>query len=508
MNTQSSTNRIAKNTMFMYLRMALVMAVSLYTVRVVLRVLGVEDYGIYSAVGGIISSLSFITGVLAVASQRFFSVAIGKNDNGELSKVFNMILSLYLIVGAVIILIAETAGLWFMNNKMIIPQSRMNAAFWVFQSTVIIFIISIIASPFQAIIVAYERMNIYAYIGILEVVLKLVIVFVLQVFAADKLILYAFLLLVTSMLVQSIYLLYCRKEICGVELEIKWDKATFKDIVSFSGWSLFGSVSYICNTQGLNLLLNTFFGPIVNAAYLIGNQVKSAINQFSSNFYIAARPSMIMEFTAGNMEYVKKLYNFSTKTIFILLFIFVFPISMQAYDVLQLWLGEVGDYMVDFVRLMLIYAIVLSLNDPITSIVQAANEVKKYHLLVDGFTLLTLPLSYVAFKIGMSPVWAFFISIIIFVIAHFIRLVILRNITGFSIRDYLSQIVLRFIVTFVVSFILAKMFNCFFDAIGIMATATKIFFEFIVAVLACWFIILEKPERDRIQDMIISKIKK
>lgn len=508
MNTLSSTNRIARNTMFMYMRMALVMAVSLYTVRVVLRVLGVDDYGIYSAVGGIISSLSFITGVLAVASQRFFSVELGKKDIVQLSKVFSMILLLYLIVGAIIILIAETAGLWFLNNKMIIPESRMTAAFWVFQSTVVVFITSIIASPFQALIVAYERMNIYAYIGILEVILKLVIVFILQMVATDKLILYAFLLLFTSMLSQSIYLIYCRKKLFGVKLNIKWDKIIFKDIASFSSWSLFGSVSFICNTQGLNLLMNMFFGPIVNAAYLIGNQVKSAINQFSSNFYIAARPSMIMEFTAGNMDYVKKLYNFSTKTIFILLFIFVFPISMQAYDVLQLWLGEVGDYMVDFVRLMLIYAIILSLSDPITSIVQAANEVKKYHLLVDGFTLLTLPLSYIAFKIGMSPVWAFFISIIIFIIAHFIRLVILRNITGFSIREYLIQIVSRFIATFVVSFILAKIFNCLFDTTGVIVTVTKILFEFIVAVIACWFIILDKAERDRIQDMLMSKFNK
>ena len=351
-------------------------------------------------------------------------------------------------------------------------------------------------------------MSIYAYIGILEVVLKLVIVFILQMIALDKLILYAFLLLFSNILCQSIYLIYCSKKLPGVKLDIKWDKVIFKDIASFSGWSLFGSVSYICNTQGLNLLLNTFFGPVVNAAYLIGNQVKSAINQFSSNFYIAARPSMIMEFSAGNMEYVKKLYDFSTKTIFILLFIFVFPISMQAYDVLQLWLGEVGNYMVDFVRLMLLYAIILSLNDPITSIIQAANEVKKYHLLVDGFTLLTLPLSYIAFKFGMSPVWAFFISIIIFIIAHFIRLVILRNITGFSIRDYLRQIVIRFDATFVVSFILSKMFISLFDTTGLLVSATKIIFEFLVAAFACWFIILDKSERGRILDMLTSKIRK
>lgn len=507
MGHNQTSKRIAKNTMYLYIRMFLVMVVSLYTVRVVLRTLGVEDYGIYSAVGGIVTSLSFVTAVLATASQRFFSIDLGKEDLISLNKTFSVIVLLYLGVGVLILLISETLGLWFLNSKMTIPETRMDAAYWVFQCSIISFIISIISSPYQAMIIAQERMNIYSIVGIIDVSLKLVMVFLLTLVNFDKLKLYSMLMVAVTFLCQSAYVMYSVISYKETHVRAIWDKRLIRSIMSFSTWSLFGSLSFICNSQGINLILNVFFGPIVNAAYMIGNQVKTTVNLFSSNFYIAVRPTMIKEFAKNNYPYVKRLVIFSTKALFFLLFVIIFPISMETEGILELWLGEVGEYMVVFVRLMLIYSIVLSISEPLTTIAQAAGIVKKYHLYVDGFTLLTLPLTYATFKIGYPPEFAFIISIVVFIIAHFIRLYVIRSVLDISIMEYLRSIIFRIAIVVLLSYVLSKSLTIWIPDSSLSIFISG-FIELLVALVICHLILLSKTERRNIKDLFLDRFRR
>ncbi len=508
MDTRS--RKIAGNTLFLYLRMFFVMAVSVYTVRVVLNNLGIEDYGVYSAVSGLVVSLSFLTSVLANASQRFFSVGIGKGDTKNLRATFSMMFLLYVAVGIFIIVLFETFGPWLISRKMVLPPGRIPAAYWVLQCMTFSFAFSIIAAPYQALLISKEKMSVYAYIGILDVILKLAIAVVISNTSADKLKLYALLLMGVSVITNLCYLLYCRINYEEARVVLYWDRSLFKEIFSFSSWTLFGSLSYVCNTQGLNLLLNFFFGPVVNAAYAIGNQVKTFINQFSSSFYTAVRPPLMKACSAGEDAYAKSLFYFSSKVIFILLFIIVFPFFMHCDDLLAVWLGTVGEHMPQFVRLMLLYAVILSMSDPITTVIQAEDCVKRYYLTVDTFTLLSLPASYLSFKFGGDPEYAFYISISIFTIAHFIRLSVLKRVMSITIIEYCKQLLLPIIAVILVCSVLS-----FFTSRILLTSVLSFrwgfvvmfFIDFVFSFLSSILILTKKAERCELLHLITSRLK-
>ncbi len=509
MPTVISRNKtIAKNTIFLYIRMAFSMIVSLYTVRIVLQVLGIEDYGIYSAVGGIVSSLTIFTGALSTASQRFFSIEIGRGNNDSVNRVFNSMLLLYLLVGIIVFIIAETAGIWFLNHKMMIPKNRMDAALIILHCTLISFFVSIVTASFQAMIIAKENMKIYAYVGIYDVVIKLLIAYILHLFDTDKLILYAYLLLFASISSQLFYIIYTILRYKEVKICIKWDGQTITKITSFSSWTFVGCLAFLCNAQGLNLLMNVFFGPVVNAAYNIGNSVKNAVIQLGSNFFIAVRPSLIKEYAAENFKYVRKLFLFSTKAIFCLLFMIICPITIETKGILSLWLGEVGDYMVSFVRLMLLWALLLNLSDPITAVVQAANIVKRYHLTVDLFTLSSLPLAYLAFRFGATPNWSFIISILVLFIAHVIRLFILRNIINIGIREYFNKVVLRVLYAVCLSCIIVLIIRSVIVSNSTITLLSKIILEIFIVIGISYIIAFDADERMLINGMFKGFLKK
>lgn len=482
--------------------MALSMIVSLYTVRVILHVLGVEDYGIYGAIGGVISSLTIFTNALSAAAQRFFSAEIGRGDNGSLNRVFNTMILLYLLAGIIVLIIAETLGIWFFNNRMVIPPERVDAAFVILQCTIVSFFISILISPFQAIIIAKEDMKIYAYVGIYDVIAKLLIVYLLQLFDQDKLILYGYLLLISSISSQFIYLLFTINKYSEIKFYFYWNLRTIKSILAFSSWTFIGCLAFLFNAQGLNLMINVFFGPIANAAYSIGNTVKNAVNQLGSNFFVAVRPSMMKEYVSNNIVYVRQLFLFSTKVIFSLLFMIMFPIMMETDGILSLWLGEVGEYMVSFVRLMLVWALLLNISDPITALVQAANKVKSYHLKVDLFTLLSLPLTYVAFKLGATPIWSFVVSVVILGLAHIIRLIILRSIIDVGIRYYFFNIILKIMLAVFISFGISYLIRNLFVSSSVIALFCKIALDAFIAIAVSYVFVLDREERMRINEMV------
>jgi O-antigen/teichoic acid export membrane protein len=335
------------------------------------------------------------------------------------------------------------------------------------------------------------------------VFLKLWIVYLLVVIPYDKLKVYALLMFCVNFFISSIYIIICRKRFPESKFLFRWDKDIFKSIFSYSSWTLLGSLAFVLNTQGLNILFNLFFGPIANAAYAIGSQVKTTINQFASNFFVATRPPMIKSYAEGNYTYTNKLFYFSSKVIFSLLFVMIAPLFIEIEYVLLLWLGEVEHYMPSFVRLMLIYAIILSVSEPITAIVQAAGKVKIYHGLVDTFTLLTLPLSYIAFKMGFKPQYGFIISIAVFMVAHIMRLYVLRSFHQFSIREY------------IVKFILPCALTIFF-ASGFIYGVSKLpihpILVIVVAILfasfSIWLFVFNKDERYYALNIVKSKFLK
>lgn len=497
----SSSNTIVKNTLFLYFRMFITMIVSLYTVRVVLRTLGVVDFGVYNVIGGVVTTLAFITDVLANASQRFFAVELGKKDSNRLQQILGLIIFTYALTVIIVLILAETVGLWFVKTKMDIPINRMDAALVVFQFSVASFLIGLITSPFNAIIIAKERMNIYAYVSILQVFLKLGIVYLLVVLPYDKLKLYALLMFLVLSFTNFIYIFICRRNFPETKFLFLWDKTIFKSIFAYSSWTLLGTVAFICNTQGLNILFNLFFGPIANAAYAIGNQVKTTINSFAANFFMATRPPMIKSYAEGDYTYTSKLFYYSTKVIFSLLFILIVPLFVEIEFILCLWIGNVEQYMPIFVRLMLICAIVLSISEPITAIVQAAGKVKIYHGVVDTFTLLTLPFSYIVFKFGLSPYMGFIISIMIFIIAHIMRLFILRTVFPFSFRQYIRNIVLPFTIAVVTVAALIYGYGFLFSNSILM-----IFLSFITATVFIWIFVFNRAERNYVISIIQSKL--
>ena len=344
-------------------------------------------------------------------------------------------------------------------------------------------------------------MNVYAYMSILDVVLKLAIVYLLVVFSFDKLKLYAILMFAVTLIYRMIYVIISRYYFKETKFEFVWDKQGFISIFDYSTWILVGSFSFIVNTQGVNILFNLFFGPIANAAYAIGNQVKNAVISFSGSFFTAARPPIIKSYAQQDYEQTEKLLYFSSKITYILLFVLIVPIFIEIEPILQLWLGEVAEYMPNFVRLMLVYALIVSMSEPITAIAQAAGEVKKYHGIVDIFTLITLPISYVIFKLGGNAYWGFIVSIIVFIVAHVLRLLILKSFYAISLRKYFLKLVLPILISLIL--ISASMY-----------CACKIMGEHVIIIIAIsvllalaisWVVILEKEERNSLIVLIKSK---
>ena len=502
----SGNKTIAKNTIFLYVRMILLMGVSLYAVRVVLNTLGEIDYGIYSAIGGIVITFSFLTQTLVSASQRFFAVELGRGDKTELKKTYNAILFSYIIIAVVIVLVLETVGLWFVQNKMTIPPDRTGAALLLFQFSIFTFILQILVNPYMSIIIAQEDMKIYAYVSILEAALKLGVAFSLLFISYDKLKLYGILLFVVGIIIFLIYYIICKKRYDYVSFNKKIDKKKLKEVFTFSSWTLFGTMAGTTNGQCINVMLNVFYGPIANTAYAIGHQVSVVLGQVANNFFSAVRPPMTKSYAIGDMSKTSELFYFSSKILIVLMLVIMVPLYFEIEYLLTLWLGGVEPYMVSFSRLLLINIAILCIGNPITAIVQAAGAVIRYHMLVDGFALLSLPIMYIAFRMNCKPEMAFVISNTVFVIAHIIRLMILKSVMPFSYEEYVKRLILP---TGLI--IVASSFVVYVVGLGISYDIVRfvvVTMSSVVVILGLsLFLMLSKYERGRIIGLIKSKIK-
>lgn len=440
-NIQDSNNsRIAKNTILLYFRMFFTMAVSLYTSRVVLNVLGIDDFGIYNVVGGVVSMPNVICGSLSASISRYITFELGKQNLHKLIRLFSTSVTIQILMSVLILLLAETFGLWFLNKKMVIPADRLYAANWVFQFSLATFVVNLISVPYNAAIIAHEKMSAFAYISVLEVISKLLVAYAISLSPFDKLILYAFLLMTVAILIRLVYGWYCKLHFQECHYKFILDKHLFRQMFSFAGWNFIGSASGIMRDQGTSIVLNLFGGPSINAARGIAIQVSNAIQGFVTNFMTAVNPQITKSYAAGNHEYVSSLISKSAKYSFFILLIIVVPVINNSNYILHLWLDIVPDYTAIFVQLVLIFILSESLANPLITAMLATGKIRNYQIVVGFLQFLNLPISYVLLRIGLKPYYVYIVLIIMSVICEFARMLMLNRIMDFSVKDFLVNV--------------------------------------------------------------------
>lgn len=442
--------------------MLLIMAVSLYTSRIVLNILGVEDFGIYNVVGGFVTMFGFLNSAMASASQRFLAFEIGKDDRTQLRNVFSMSINIHFLIAIFILLLAETAGLWFVNTQLTIPPERMIAAKWVYQFSILTLMVNMVSVPYNAMIIAHERMGVFAGVSIIEVTLKLLIVFMLQWFRFDKLKLYAVLMFGVALIIRLIYRIYCNRRFKESRFRWYWDKTLFRILVNYSGWNLWGNAAAVIMDQGINILLNIFFGPVVNAARGIAYQVRGAVNQFVYNFQMAINPQIIKSYAANNLKYMHQLIFQGAKYSFFLLFALSLPILFETEIILSLWLKTVPEYTVIFTRLIILNILIDSISGSLMTAAQASGKIKLYQGAVGGLLILNLPVSYLFLKMGFLPEVTLYVSLSISIIALLTRLKIISPLVHFDTIDFFKSVILRIISVILISISLPSIiyFSC------------------------------------------------
>ena len=445
-DTSSNNKRIAKNTLLLYFRMIIIMLVTLYTSRVVLNTLGVTDYGIYNVVGGVVAMFGFINSSMASATQRYIIFSLGKGDMAELRKVFSTSIQIHVLIAVLITVLGETAGLWFLYTQMQIPAERMTAAFWVLQCSIASTVIMVISVPYNADIIAHERMSAFAFISILEAVLRLAAVFMLTVYSYDKLILYAFLILAVQLLIRFCYGHYCGRHFPETKYRHVWDKRLFKEMTGFAGWSMFGNLASVLFSQGLNMLLNVFFGPVVNAARAVAVQVQTAIQQFVANFQMALNPQITKTYAKGELDEMHKLMFRSARFSFYLLYLLSLPVLFETDFILTVWLKTVPEHTVTFLRIMLCTSLLYSLSNPLMIANQATGKVRKYQAVCGSILLMILPVSYLCLKLGCPAYSVFIVHFAVEAAVQMVRMLLLRPLIGIRVADYFKHIYAKVIM--------------------------------------------------------------
>ena len=452
--TSSANKRIAKNTLVLYVRMLFTMAISLFTSRVILQTLGVEDYGISSVVGGVISMFTFINAAMVSSTQRYLNFELVRDDANQLRSVFSTSLQIHALIALAIIVLSETVGLWFLNEKLVIPEARMNAAMWVYQCSILSCAVSIMSTPYNAVIVAHEKMSAFAYISILDVSLKLLVVYLLVVLPFDKLIILAILNLLVQLFIRYIYTLYCHRHFPESYFQFWFNKTLFKEMFGFAGWSFWGNLAAILYTQGLNMMLNIFFGPIVNAARGLAVQVQSAVQQFVGGFQTALNPQITKNYASNNLPQMHSLMFRSARFSFLLLFFLSLPVLMETNFILTLWLKTVPDDAVIFTQIMICISLIYTTANPCIIANQATGKVKIYQMVVGGILLLILPISYVVLKLGAPAYSVFIVHFCIESLAQFSRMYMLRKLIHLPLWQYMKNIYIPIVSTVAIAIIL------------------------------------------------------
>ena len=442
MSENSSNNkRIAKNSILLYIRLAIVMVGSLYISRVILDSLGISDYGLYNVVGGFVTIFTVVTSSLAAATSRFITFELGRNDIERLKTVFSLSVSIHIVLSFLIFIALETFGVWYLNNCMVISPDRLDAANLVLHFSVITLIFTLLNVPYNAALMAHEHMDFFAYASILEVLLKLVVSFVLPYLPYDPLIAYAFLIMTISLLMRILYTVYCKYRFDECTYRIRKDNLLLREMLVFSGWNFIGATSGILKRQGNNLVVNLFFGTVVNAAYGLTMQMTSAISSFSTGFLNAINPQIIKHYSTKDMEYMLKLIFGGSRASFYLMMLICVPLFLNTESILNLWLKEVPEYTVVFLKLSILYCLVETWSGPLMTAMLATGNIKKYQIVVGGTDIMCLPLSYACLRLGMPVFAVFVVMLLISCITLFLRIKMLQQMIGLPGRRFVVQIV-------------------------------------------------------------------
>ena len=451
-NNYRNPKKIVKNTVYLYVRMFLMLLISLYTSRLVLKELGITDYGLYNVIGGMITIFSFINNSMAQASQRFITYEIGKDRLQNLRQVFSTCVYIHLLIAILIAVLGETVGLWYVYNVAIIPIDRFDAALWVYHCSIVVSCAAIITVPYNALIIGHEHMSAFAYLTVIESVLKLAIVFLLMVLPFDNLIIYGILMAFLSIFMRIFYGVYAKRSFPESQLTYRINYSYLRSMGAYAGWSLWGSIAAAGYQQGLNLLINAFFNPSVNAARGVAVTVQAVIKNFSSNFQVAVNPQITKSYAAGDLAYMYQLIYRGSLFSYFLYFIFALPIMLEIDTLLSLWLDEVPNYTSIFIRILLIISAIEVLATPLNVSAQATGKIKVYEITISIFLMMIIPIAYIVLLISPQPYNVFFVFLFQSCLAHIARMIILRKKIGLSTRLYIKSVFLKLIL---VSFVAA-----------------------------------------------------
>ena len=504
---QNNNKRIAKNTLLLYIRLILTMGVGLFTSRVVLNTLGVEDYGIYNVVGGVVSMFALFTGSLSAAISRFLTYELGKNNTQKLNTIFSTSVNIQLVLALLIIILAELGGVWFLNTHMNIPEGRIEAANWVLQFSIITFAINLISVPYNAAIIAHEKMSAFAYISILEVLLKLVVAYTLYISSIDKLKTYAALLALVALIIRFVYSLYCNKHFEECHYRPVFDKSLLKQMTGFAGWNLLGSGAYLFNTQGVNIITNLYFGVTINAARGVASQAEGIIRQFVTNFTTAINPQITKSYAAGDLNYMYSLVCRGAKFSYFLMLFFAIPFIFETEAIMKLWLKNYPPEAPLFLRLSIIGTLFDILGNSTANAAWATGNVKHYYIIVGGVGCLVFPLSWIAFQLGYGAYSSYIVFMIIYLLLVFFKLYIIKGLIKFPVKDFYHKVFNRIIPVTLTAFILPglvyyNMPSSFFRVIIIIIVS------FISSTILIFGIGMTKMERDKVYKFIKRKVLK
>ncbi len=501
----TSNKRIAKNTVFLYVRMVLIMLVSLYTSRIVLKALGVTDYGIYNVVGGVVTILGILSGSLSGATSRFITFELGKDNFNQLQRLFRCCVSVHYLIGVLILICAETIGLWFVMNKLVIPSDRLIAAFWVYQCCVFSVIVKIISSPYNALIIAHERMNAFAYISIIEVCLQLGLVSLLLLLKTNRLIVYGVSVAFVQIITRLIYNNYCHKNFAEASGRFLWDKAISIEVLKYSFWSLLGFGAVVGYTQGINILLNLFFGPVANAARGFSVQIQNGVNQISTNFQMALRPPTIKSYAQNDLHRMHILMYANAKFSYYLVLFIVVPLMVNTPYILKLWLETVPEYTVSFTRILLPIALYTTLNGHIIIAVHATGDIKKFQIIESVLLLTTLPIAYVLLKYcDIAADTVLFIYLGVEFITQFVRVWIAYPMVGCKISSYFEKILLPVTITTIPIAIIVYFLILHYEATTFTMLIGNVIFSWLIIGIVIYFSGLTNAERRMINKRITN----
>ena len=503
---ESTGKTIAKNTVFLYVRMLVVMAVTFFTARVILKSLGATDYGIYNVVGGVVTMLGFLNSALSASTSRFLTYELGVGDKEKLKKTFSASLNLHIVIALFVLILGETIGLWFFSNKLVIPEDRMTAAFWVYQFSIITTMVNFTQVPYSASIISHENMSIYAYVGLYEAFMKLVIALIIMYSPFDRLLFYGFLLMANTVMIQLFYRYYTKRKYEECRFRIIKDKNLYKTLVNYSGWDLFGNLACVCQNQGVSIVLNLFFGPLVNAARAIAVQIQTAVKMFTKNFMVAVRPRVVKNFAESKYDEMYSLTFTAIRLSLVLMMALVLPLLFEIDFVLKVWLD--GGYPPEtalFARIILVSAFFDTIENGQNMSFHAIGRIKTGNLVCGTIMILSLPLGFLLLKLGLPAETVFYAVIFTNIVNLIITLIIMKGYVRFSIlkmfKDTYIPVIVVAIITVIGPIVICRQIDMGIGRFLINCVAIEV-----LLLLSSWFVVLKEHERKQLVKIINNKL--